>query len=588
MQIIATLEHGTDEQVDACLPAAMHLEDLHKEGQIVDESLVTKTLKLYPLLRSRHVSCQYMPNMVRKIVATCFSSQRPGNRSVDPIGHILNKAWPMRCSVRNFSDIVSSYIRADPTIYRFTLAVMHASMLGKLNLKSKAASPGVRVMLHRHYVHAPVPAAQLADWVQHGNHVLLFVAIKEFIYCSINFVPGLCHVLHDAYNWEGFTDSVSKQADTIRSIINQYSNTPGEAFRRALEAVSIVRSVKCPTPPTDLGTLGESLQAMVRLLHYPVCDVYRYPLRVRIFQAIQKAAHRNINTGSLARCVGLSPAVADAIAAVTSRSATPASWKTLKALNIQSTAEALLLHEFVSAWSLCFKLRVYCLPKHICDEQIAAGVPSNKIVYACACCRQLRAFVVDSTNNSNAWACGHQKVLLDDETGEVYCGKRIEKNPAPRKHATAETRRSYWKSQQSIMCGYSSLIQIKMAGKLLAFFGKLYMLCPDCGCVMRLTEKNYHGRSMRCVHCTYKANSACQSRCFHCYKSSVSSSTSSSNSGLSTVALSSSTVFVCTCCRKKWMDQDTITNSIDEETAHQAINERWSTNRVAVYCACSI
>jgi hypothetical protein len=54
------------------------------------------------------------------------------------------------------------------------------------------------------------------------------------------------------------------------------------------------------------------------------------------------------------------------------------------------------------------------------------------------------------------------------------------------------------------------------------------------------------------------------------------------------VALSSSTVFACTCCRKRWMEQDTITMNIDEETAHQAINERWSTNRVAVYCACAI
>ena len=579
MQIIATLEHGTDEQADACLPAALHLEDLHMQGHIVDELLVNRTLELYPLLRSRHVLSRYMPNMVRKIVETCFAAQRPGNRSVDPIGHILNKAWPMRCSVRNFSDIVSGYIRADPTIYRFTLAVMHASMLGRFSLQSESATPAVRVLLHRHYVHAPVSASQLADWVQHGNHLLLFVAIKEFIASSIAFVPGLSHVLYNAYNWEGFIDSVNKQANTIRTTINQYSATPGEAFRRALDAVYAVRSFKCPTPPLDRGVLGESLQAAVRLLHYPACNVYQYPLRVRIFTAIQNAACTTVDTGDLAKCVGMSPAVADAIASVTRRSATPADWKALKALHISSTADALLVHEFVSAWTLCFKLRVYDLPSHVCTEQAAAGVHIDRVVYVCACCRQLRAFVVDGTNNSNAWACGHQKVLLNDETGEVYCGKRIEKNPAPRKVATAESRRSYWKSQQSIMCGYSPLIKIRMAGKLLSFFGKLYMLCPQCCCVMRLTGQRYHGNSVRCVHCAYKAATECQSRCFHCY---------SNSSDLSTVALSSSTVFVCTCCRKRWMDQDAITSNIDEVTAHQAINERWSTNRVAVYCACSI
>jgi hypothetical protein len=578
MKIIATIEHGTTEQVDACLPAAMHLEDLHNQGQVIDETHAADALLLHPLLRSRHVDRQYMPNMVRKIVTTCFASQRPGNRSVDPIGHILNKAWPMRCSVRNFSDIVSGYIRADPTIYRFTLAVMHASMLGRLDTGSITATPAVRVLLHRHYVHAPVSAAQLADWVQHGNHLLLFVAIKEFIASSIAFVPGLGKVLHDAYNWGGFVESVSKQANAIRSTINQYSATPGELFRRALEAVSAVRSFKCPTPPTDRGVLGESLQSAVRQMHYPTCDVHRHPLRAGIYEFIKRAVHIGVDAGALARCVGISGVVAVAIAGVMRRSPTPADWRALKCVDIASTAEAMLVHEFVSAWTLCFKLRVYTLPAHVCDEQAAAGVDNGRVVYACACCRQLRAFVVDSTNNSNAWARGHQKVLLNDETGQVYCGKRIEKNPAPRKHATAENRRSYWKSQQSIMCGYSPLIKIKMAGKLLAFFGKLYMLCPQCSCVMRLASQRYHGNSVRCVHCTYKAATECQNRCFHCY---------SNSTDLSTVALSSSTVFTCTCCRKKWMDQDAITSNIDEETAHQAINERWSTNRVAVYCACS-
>jgi len=578
MRIIATLDHGTNEQADACLPAALHLEGLHKQGQVIDETIAARALQLHPPLRSRHVTSQYMPNMVRKIVATCFASQRPGNRSVDPIGHILNKAWPMRCSVRNFSDIVSGYIRADPTIYRFTLAVMHASMLGRLDAGSITATPAVRVLLHRHYVHAPVSAAQLADWVQHGNHLLLFVAIKEFIASSIAFVPGLGKVLHDAYNWGGFVESVSKQANAIQSTINQYSATPGEAFRRALEAVGAVRSFKCPTPPTDRGVLGESIQSAVRLMHYPSCDVYKHPLRVGMYEMIKEAVHAGVGTGDLARRVGISHGTAEAVEGVTRGSSTAADWRVLKNLDIASTAEAMLLHEFVSAWTLCFKLRVYDLPKHIGDEQAAVGVKRDRVVYACGCCKQLRAFVVDGSNNSNAWACGHQKVLLNDETGQVYCGKRIEKNPAPRKHATAESRRSYWKSQQSIMCGYSPLIKICMAGKLLSFFGKLYMLCPQCSCVMRLTSERYHGSSVRCVHCAYKASTECQNRCFHCY---------SSSTDLSTVALSSSTVFTCTCCRKRWMDQDTITSNIDEETAHQAINERWSTNRVAVYCACS-
>ena len=574
---MATLEHGDDEQVDACLPVASHLDDLHKAGVIIDEEQVAAAMAKYPPLRRHHVHASYMPNMVRKIVGTCFASHRPGNRAIDPIGHILNKAWPMRCSVRNFSEIVSAYITADSSIYRFTLLVMHAAMLGVYPASKVRATVAVKLLLYRYYVHSAIDAENLSRWIQHNNHILLFVAIKEFIAYSVSAVPGLSSVLDDAYNWQEFVQSVTHQSDTIRATINQYSATPGDMFDRALEAVVSVRSYKCPTPPLEPGIVGDNLQAAVRMTYYPDVDVYQRPMRVAIYDAIREA----IQLGAPLRDVAIALGIGDGIAGLLHNTArpnsTPADWRALRKLRCTSTDEALLLHEFVHAWTMCHKIQVYMLPQHIAAEQAESAISANRIIYACACCRQLRAFVVDDSNNSNAWACGHQKVLLDDVTGQVYCGKRIEKNPVPRRSTTADSRRSYWKAQQSIMCGYSPLLKIPMDGTLLSFYGKLYLLCPACTCVMRLNPDRYHGNTIRCVHCTYRATSTSSHRCFHCYTSDL---------DLQTVALSMATVYVCTTCWRRWMTRDDITSNIDEDTAHQAINERWSTNRVAVYCAC--
>ena len=128
------------------------------------------------------------------------------------------------------------------------------------------------------------------------------------------------------------------------------------------------------------------------------------------------------------------------------------------------------------------------------------------------------------------------------------------------------------------MCSYCPLLEIDLAGKILAFFGKLYMLCPQCACVMRLNDSRFYGDSIMCVNCSYRSRATPDSRCFHCYTQCT---------AMTKIALSTTTVYVCKGCTRRWMRNDSITQNLTEDIAHQAINERWSMNRVAVYCVCT-
>ena len=127
------------------------------------------------------------------------------------------------------------------------------------------------------------------------------------------------------------------------------------------------------------------------------------------------------------------------------------------------------------------------------------------------------------------------------------------------------------------MCGFCELLAIPMHGKLLEFFGKMYMLCPACTCVMQITAEQYIGKSILCTTCSLSKTSPEQDTCFHCYNNSE---------DMQSVALSTNAIHVCSACWRQWMHSNDITAHLDEETAHRAINEQWSTNRVAVYCAC--
>jgi len=553
---------------------AAHLEDLVKLGHVIDDEVMTRALDKYPPLRRHGINACYLPNMVRKIVNTCFSPHRTSNRATDPVGHILNKAWPMRCSVRNFSEIIASYIVKYKGIYELMLLLLHTCMAGVYPESTCQATVPVRLILYRHYVKTPVPAERFAAWIQQDNHMLLFVAIKEYIAFCICQVPGLYNVLDKVFHWSAFVTSVTEQADGIRATLNQYAATPSDMFRMALESVCSTRSYKCPTPAPDMGFIGDTMITAVRETYFPDTDVYSRPQRVQIHQLIHRAVGLGAGIGELAIAIGVSTEMATLLQNTLPPRGNTASWRALRTAKCQSTDEALLLHEFVHAWTMCHRIRVHDLPAHIKAQQTAS---IGRTVHACACCKQLRAFVVDHKTHNNAWACGNQRVLLDDTTYKVYCGKRVEKNVPNQVSRPADNCRSYWKAQQSAMCSYSTLLEIPMHGKILQFYGDMYLLCPGCSCVMRARAELYRGDSIRCVNCSCTSSAASDSICFHCYLPC---------SEMKSAALSTTAVNVCETCWRNWMNQDSITASVDEETAHRAINEQWGTNRIAAHCAC--
>lgn len=576
MHIIATIEHGSTEQVDACLPVAAALDRMSKTTPLLNESMVKGALDAHPVYRCNHMCATSLPNLVPNLIKACLAAHRPANRTVDPLGHVLNKAWPMRCSVRNFSDIVSGYIKTEASIYRFVLIVLHACMLGAYPHSKTTASVAIRILLYRCFQQERLSPHQLACWVKQNNHLLLFIAIKEYISYSISLVPGLSTVLHDAYNWKVFADSVQRQADGIRTTLNNFAGPPSEIFNAARDAVGTVRSYKCPVAPVDYHAICENLQGIARASFHPQTDVYRTPLRTKMYYIIRPLIASGAPFEEVAVTFGIDPHAARVLQQSISQGSSACKWKEAKRVKCSSAQEALALHEFVQAWVMCHQIFTFRLPAHIVHEQRQIGMSAGREIYACACCRQLREFVVDDKCSNNAWACGHHKVLLDDSTGQVYCGKRAEKTTVPARKPSTDNCRSFWKSQQSLMCGCCPLLRINMDGYMLSFFGKLYVLCPSCACVMRLNADQYYASSYRCTNCRYRKDTSQPDRCFHCYVVS---------SDLDTVALRENTVHVCGTCTRRWMADDSLTRNVDEEVAHQAINERWSTSRVSVYCA---
>ena len=489
----------------------------------------------------------------------------------------------MRCSVRNFSEIVSMYILKNDDVYYFVLLILHASMIGVYDNAIKASLP-LEMLMYRYYVHAPISREHLSQWVQQDNHMILFIAIKEYMVYALHTTPGISRVLHEVYNWGAFVTDVCKQGNAVRTILNNHINSPATMFATAVQLVSTARCFKCPAPALDRGSIGEQLLSTMRQLFQPEDDVYMFPLRAPMYRLILPLVRAGLPFQQIAAACGVPGCVATVLGKAVDSGASSASMREVRKLRLTSSTEAIFVHEFLHAWTMCFRIRVCNLPQNVVEHQKrCTQSPVKHTVYVCACCRQLREFVVDeNSHGGNAWARGHQKVILDDETGDIFCGRRIEKAgivpyTVPR-GSTATLSRSFWKSQQTHMCGYSPLLQFDLFGKVLILYGKMFMFCPSCLCVMQVREKQFHGSSIRCTHCTYQGEQDQGVTCFHCHER--------QDTSMLALGLHSTVVYVCQKCVRPWMRMDDIASKMQVDTAHQSIDERWPTNRVMAHCAC--
>ena len=120
------------------------------------------------------------------------------------------------------------------------------------------------------------------------------------------------------------------------------------------------------------------------------------------------------------------------------------------------------------------------------------------------------------------------------------------------------------KARENDMCTMLPLIRVSLLGNILSFSGKMYSICPQCGCTMRLTKDRYHAETFICTQCSYISGTAVRSRCFHCYSVATRA-----------VTLSGADLHVCDDCEKDWMGRGDITAVLTVNEAHSAISGHW-------------
>lgn len=201
------------------------------------------------------------------------------------------------------------------------------------------------------------------------------------------------------------------------------------------------------------------------------------------------------------------------------------------------------------------------LPAHIYLQQVAAvkqkydiapqhAIPHNIGTFLiCTNCKSFKGMLSKPKKTRDAskpptkkdyqyYFLGNQDVIVDDDTGKLYCHGKKKKSDASTKkqqrqslnaapvgsqlhektlrEQNAKAIKLQRKNALEAKCPDTELVRVPMLGQALKFFGKLYMICPTCATPMEYEWIKFAGGQLSCKNCPSKEMLRSDVRCVYC------------------------------------------------------------------------
>lgn len=463
-------------------------------------------------------------------------------RSENPITHLLSKALPQRCTIRNLKDILSKYVREHDNCYSFVLGCMKASLLGVYKSSQIRPAFSKRKCLIRVFQSLTKP--MLISFINSDHQQLLFFIIKEFTVFGVSKLPAILSQLQRHYHWTEFEESVRKAMNIVRRYDNFDPRDPFKFKHIESQFVQINKSqVHHLYRPHRSSFSKTVLQECERLddaecLNY-VTKYFKSEHKELMWQlAIRYESKKKQIPLQWLEYFNFKKENIQKITSIQDNYLFEGSKTNLKAFLKQlDRASFETLRAFCDVFERRINYRMYTLPAHIYVLQIKAirrkyHIPNGQplgsqhgTALVCLHCKTFKSFVnkIVKGKTKNLMAYGHRKVLIDDDTMELYCGKRSEKLSDGKKRTLPDasiagtldhdilsaanervkkrTAKEIRKELKNNLCSQTKLKSINLIGRVLQFYGVLYTVCPSCGNFMEYSNKYFLKDTFYCGGC---------------------------------------------------------------------------------------
>ena len=571
---------------DAHVPIMCAVEDCKTEH-------VRQMFMKYPPKTADVLNEGNLPDIVNlQLQCSFWNENKP---KMQPIVHLMCKALPQRCQIRNLREIISNYCQTDDLVHEFMRSAFLCSVLGMYKHCKVRLGWAERKQVLRRFVFLKPNRMQIQEWLFTNYQHLLFYIIKEFLTFSMGMIPALYDELCQTYKWDTFEKTVHEAMDHIRGLIQ----TNVKRSTSIQEWLSQIESNLMQVNKQQLGNLFRPQRMTFTQTVVSICDRLdeigqqvnpnlEFP---REYQELLRKMVQRVPRGVIhiewLQYFNLKQTTIDLLVNMYQHCKQNTYRTDLrKLLQNSSRYDFEGIRALFSAFQQTHHdIRTFPLPGHYYDKQCVSlrrryGLsPDEELpehvgqVYLCLSCNTFKGFIVrkDSKTN-NLFANGHHKIIVDDETLKCYCGRRAEKSDTKkrkrimveslldgveleesRKRRTKKEWKTKRKNMQNELCASTECLKFNMTGCLFQFYGSLYLFCPSCANPTVFNREQYDNHGFTCGQCLKEGTLYTSVSCFIC-------DTYRGKDSWTTVSVQpetgdSHTVAICNGCNKPWLRQ---------------------------------
>lgn len=514
---------------------------------------------------------------------------------MQPIVHLMCKALPQRCQIRNLREIIANYCQTDDLVHQFMRNALLCSLLGMYKHCKSRLNWKARKSVLRRFVYLNPNRMQMQEWLFAMYQHLLFYIIKEFLTFSMGMIPALYNELCRTYKWHVFEQTVHVAMDNVRKSIqvNVLRST------QISEWLGNVESTLMQVNKQQLGNLFRPQRQTFTQTVIHICNrIDETQMQVNphiafpseyiklLRKMVQRVRRGKIRIDWL-QYFNVKQTTIDALENMYEHYQQNTYRSDLrKVLQNSSRYDFECIRELFCAFQQNHHdIRTFMLPKHYYDAQCVAlrrryGLqphedmePHVGDVYVCLSCNTFKGFIIKKTSKcNNLFANGHHKIIVDDETLKCYCGRRCEKTDTKkrkriavesflegveleehRKRRAKKDWKTHRKTMQNELCAKTECVKFNMLGCLFQFHDNLYLFCPSCGNPTIFHNSQYDVNGFTCGQCLKEGTLYTNVCCFLCntYRGKDSWTTITAVRENKTVE----SLAICNGCYKPWLRQ---------------------------------
>jgi len=482
-----------------------------------------------------------LPDIINEHLDCSFWNEN--KTKMKPIVHLMCKALPQRCQIRNLREIISNYCQTDDTVHEFMRSALLCSLLGMYEHCQFRLSWDSRKCVIRRLIYSNPNRTQLQEWLFTNYQHLLFYTIKEFMTFSMPMIPALYDELCVTYKWNIFESTVRTAMDRARATVQEnvlVSSSIQDWMAHVESALILVNKQQLvhlyrPQRQTFCQTVLAMCNRMDEQTHH--IDIYsEFPIEyVSLLRKMTQRVQRGKIHIDWLKYFNVRQSAIDSLANMYQHISQNAFRSDLRKL---LTTLSRYDFEAVRALFAAFRqthsvIRVFQLPAHYYDAQCVALrrryglVPGEDLgehvgqVYLCLSCNTFKGFVVNKSSKvNNLFANGHSKIIVDDETLKCFCGRRCEKTDTKKRNRidiaafsnsseqieqNKRHKKKEWKiakkNVQNKRCANTECLQINITGVILQFYEQLYLFCPSCGNPTTFNQDQHDKHGFTCGQC---------------------------------------------------------------------------------------